>query len=222
MEHLPRLPFSLDPLIAEAKRRARQRRVIAGLVVMVLAGFAVGLTIAVRSPGGSPRGGSAGANFAHYGVSLRYPSAWARLDWCLGPGYGAIGLLTTAQPRPRCKPGATTASWPPPERLRANGVSIAFASIHRAVGSALKLEWNARIGGRRAYVLPPGRDYARNETCPTGIRREYRDVTIARSSSGMAALRAITVLCGPDLAASEVAVQQALASVRFTTPKPSH
>jgi hypothetical protein len=34
--HVPRLPVCLDPLVAEAKRRARQRRVLVALVVVVV------------------------------------------------------------------------------------------------------------------------------------------------------------------------------------------
>ena len=53
----PRFPFTLDPLMAEAKRRARQRRVLIALAVL-LAALAIGLTFAFRSPGGrSPNGG---------------------------------------------------------------------------------------------------------------------------------------------------------------------
>jgi hypothetical protein len=40
--HIPRLPFSLDPLMAEAKRRARQRRFLSTLVVLALIGGAAG------------------------------------------------------------------------------------------------------------------------------------------------------------------------------------
>jgi hypothetical protein len=45
--HVPRLPFSLDPLIAEAKRRARQRRVLVALVlaVVVAAGAVLGFEL---------------------------------------------------------------------------------------------------------------------------------------------------------------------------------
>ena len=46
--HVPRLPFSLHPLIAEAKRRARQRRVLFAAVVLVLALAAGGATLAVH------------------------------------------------------------------------------------------------------------------------------------------------------------------------------
>ncbi len=49
--HIPRLPFSLDPLMAEAKRRARQRRVLVALAAVVVAAVGVGLTVELRSLG---------------------------------------------------------------------------------------------------------------------------------------------------------------------------
>jgi hypothetical protein len=45
---VPRLPFSLDPLIAEAKRRARNRRVLLVAVFLVLALGSGGTTLAVH------------------------------------------------------------------------------------------------------------------------------------------------------------------------------
>lgn len=50
--HLPRLPFSADPLIAEAKRRARIRQLLVVAAVVVLAGSVAGATLALRSAGG--------------------------------------------------------------------------------------------------------------------------------------------------------------------------
>src|SRR6476660_560900 len=100
-----RLPFSLDPLMAEAKRRTRQRRVLIGLGVLLVAGLAAGLTFAFRSPGGgSPNGGGlATASYSQLGFSLRYPAAWTRLDctnWVPGGiSYGTpVSLLTSARP----------------------------------------------------------------------------------------------------------------------------
>jgi hypothetical protein len=50
--HVPRLPFSLDLLIAEAKRRMRRRRLLIAVVaiVLLLGGGAVGTIVAVGSP----------------------------------------------------------------------------------------------------------------------------------------------------------------------------
>jgi hypothetical protein len=60
---------------------ASQRRMLIGLAVLLLAGLSPGRTFAVRSlGGGSPRhAGLTSANYAPFGVSLRYPAAWARL-----------------------------------------------------------------------------------------------------------------------------------------------
>jgi len=51
-----RLPFSLDRLIGEARRRARQRRFLVALVALLLVGIAAGLAIGLRSSGGGPGG----------------------------------------------------------------------------------------------------------------------------------------------------------------------
>jgi hypothetical protein len=59
---VPRLPLSVDLLMAEAKRRARQRRVLVALGVLLLAALAGGLTLALRSPGGR-NNGSGGPGF---------------------------------------------------------------------------------------------------------------------------------------------------------------
>ena len=52
-----RLPFSLDPLMAEAKRRARQRRVLIAVGMALVVGASVGAILATGSPGGSGSGG---------------------------------------------------------------------------------------------------------------------------------------------------------------------
>jgi hypothetical protein len=46
----PRLPFSLDPLIAEAKRRMRRRRLLVAAVVLLLAGGALGAALTLGRP----------------------------------------------------------------------------------------------------------------------------------------------------------------------------
>jgi hypothetical protein len=61
-------PFSLDPLIAEAKRRARQRRLLVAGLAVLIAGAALGTTLMLRPPRGS---GSANA-LAH--AATRMPT----------------------------------------------------------------------------------------------------------------------------------------------------
>jgi hypothetical protein len=69
---VPRLPFSVDPLMAEAKRRARQRRALIAGAVLLLAAVAGGLTLALRSPGGpNHSGGGGGPNGASLGTATR-------------------------------------------------------------------------------------------------------------------------------------------------------
>jgi len=63
---LPRRQFSLDALIAEAKRRARQRRYIVALSALLLIVLATGLTLGLRPSGGGPSGG-----FASTAASVR-------------------------------------------------------------------------------------------------------------------------------------------------------
>jgi hypothetical protein len=47
-----RLPFSLDPLIAEAKRRMRRRRVLLAVLALLGAGAVTGIILMARPPGG--------------------------------------------------------------------------------------------------------------------------------------------------------------------------
>jgi hypothetical protein len=49
--HVPRLPFSLDPLLAEAKRRARQRRVRVALIALAVVATGAVLGNELRSLG---------------------------------------------------------------------------------------------------------------------------------------------------------------------------
>jgi hypothetical protein len=54
-ERVPRLPLGLDPLIAEAKRRATRRRLlIVAALALVLTGAALGTTLAFRAPSTAP------------------------------------------------------------------------------------------------------------------------------------------------------------------------
>jgi hypothetical protein len=50
--HASKLLLQLHPLIAEAKRRMRRRRLFVVLAGAMVAGLAVGLTLALRAPGG--------------------------------------------------------------------------------------------------------------------------------------------------------------------------
>ena len=82
LAHMPRRPFSLDPLIAEAKRRMRRRRgLLAVAAVVVLGGGAAGATLAFG-------GGQSG--LVPRASAATYPGPAVRLATCSdvqnGPG----------------------------------------------------------------------------------------------------------------------------------------
>ena len=227
---LQRLPFRLDPLIAEAKRRARQRRTLIALAALLLAGLAAGLTFAFRSPGGgSPNGGGlTSANYSQLGVSLRYPASWTRLDcttWYPGNAGTPISLLTSAQPAPAC-PSARTPEFPPPERLGPDGavVFLSRTTIPASTPPNLSLGGlpNASIDGRPAYISPPrftggyfGASVLTSVPCPAGVRREYRTAYVKRPGTANTVFTVAALICGPHLATGDAAVSNLLASMRF-------
>jgi hypothetical protein len=218
---VPRLPFSLDPLMAEAKRRARQRRLLIALGVLLVAGLAAGLTFAFRSPGGgSPSGGGlTSANYSQWGVSLRYPTTWTRLDCTYGfqSLVNPISLLTTAQPAPTC-PNSRTLAFPPPERLGPDG-----AVVFLGHGYALNFRPNARIDGQPALIRPRtigsalyvGASSLKTVPCPAGVRREYRAAYIKRAGHPNDMFTVAALICGPDFATGDAAVSNLLGSMRF-------
>jgi hypothetical protein len=215
-----RFPFSIDPLMAEAKRRARQRRALIAFGAALLAGLALGVTLALQSPsGGSPRANPTGAvasgNYVD-GISLRYPSGWTRLHcgtfaWA---SHDLISLLTTARRVPTCKVRLHPGPFPPAENLGANGAAIFIFGNH--VGSATRVRLNARIGGQRANV-PLQRmyrtKYLGDQVCPGATHREYRYITIKLSRTSLMNVGAL--VCGPHFATGEAAVRNVLASMRF-------
>jgi hypothetical protein len=220
----PRFPFSLDPLIAEAKRRARQRRMLIALGVLLVAGLAAGVTFVFRSPGGgSPSGGGlTTASYSQWGVSLRYPAAWTRLDcttWPAGSLVNPISLLTSARPAPTC-PSAATMEFPPPERLGADG-----AVVFLGHGFALSFKPNASIDGRPALIRPRtvgsamyvGASSLKAVPCPAGARREYRAAYIKRPGHPNDMFTVAALICGPHFATGDAAVSKLLASMRFAS-----
>jgi hypothetical protein len=86
-----RLPFSLDPLIAEAKRRARQRRLL--LALGVAAGGAVAVTFALQS-GAGPAGAPSPAATGNEGPVLAggvAPVTGGRVVATVTPDSGKVG-----------------------------------------------------------------------------------------------------------------------------------
>ena len=216
-----RLPFSLDPLMAEAKRRARQRRVLIGLGVLLLAGLAAGLTFAFRSPGGgSPNGGGlTTASYSQLGFSLRYPAAWTRLgctNWVAGSYGTPVSLLTSARPAPTC--GQSRANFPPNIRLAADGTAVFLTR-----GPDFGFKANTSIDGRPARVQPPtfgatpkywGAGYLSSVICPAGATPEARAAYI-KPPHPNAMFTVGAVICGPQFSSGDAAVRNLIASMRF-------
>jgi hypothetical protein len=78
--HLPRLPFTLDPLMAEAKRRMRKRRLlVAVLAVLAVGGAASAGVILISSSPVQSVSGACGAWTGYYAYAvpqdLRHPAA---------------------------------------------------------------------------------------------------------------------------------------------------
>lgn len=101
---VPRLRVALDPLIGEAKRRARYRRLVIA-AALLLAAFAIGLTLGLRSGGGGPNGGlaTAGASVRVGALRLNVSSGFRKYTVRGGscnPGtrLPPIGLLLTDYP----------------------------------------------------------------------------------------------------------------------------
>jgi len=60
--HVPRLPFSLDPLMAEAKRRMRRRRVWTAASLILIGGIAAAVASMATSGGPGSTGGGPGVH----------------------------------------------------------------------------------------------------------------------------------------------------------------
>ena len=65
-------PFTLDPLIAEAKRRMRRRRTVAAAIFALVAAGIAGAILAARSPGGMGSTQAAQALRQRLGSTDRY------------------------------------------------------------------------------------------------------------------------------------------------------
>jgi hypothetical protein len=227
--HVPRLPFAFDPLIGEAKRRMRQRRLLLAALALALAAGSAGATLALRGPAGPsnplPTAGHgwAEANLLPQRVSLLYPFAWKRVNWsCWDGPTSPFLLLTTVRPTPTCDSG----SFPPQERLGRDGVAVWFEYPAPPLNVMTVSNPNARIGGQPARITDPplhGLGGSQWVTCnrgaaparPLGARIQYPGF----SGDGILLPRGVlfvgAVVCGPDYAKGDAAVRRMLGTIRF-------
>ena len=160
--HVPRLPFALDPLIGEAKRRARQRRLLVALIAILVVVIAAGLTLGLRSSGGGP-----GAGFAVMGTSAHVGSLAvpiplgfhrynvdeaAGITSLNGPPPSVIGVTLTSY---RVTPDAslrTTGSLPVPARR--NGVVLQVVPYF-SIGAIDPPRIHLPLGFDQRWAQPP-------------------------------------------------------------------
>ena len=141
------------------------------------------------------------------GISLRYPAAWTRVNWCQsGLHVTPIAVLTSTRPGPRC-PKSLNVTWPPSVRLAENGVAVVLAGFAPPDPTYWKkFKANARIGGKPANLTKSA--YGHGGACPGGVRSQGRAAFVG--GYWIAA-----IICGPDLAVGEASVRDLFASIHF-------
>ncbi len=211
--------IALDPLIAEAKERARRRRLL-GVVLLVVAAAAGGAFWRFTSSG-APRwplpaqGGSsslASASFPGYGLSFRYPANWTRLDCALETTFtDTITFLTNAPsaecskiPSYRGRPGA------PAIHLGGDGVLVYWTNSGYPGPRRKRPGRTVTIGGLPARIRTLTMADCAGSGGDTG-----EEATIERPFAGNNWFTVVGCFRGPDLAANEAAFTRLLSSVRI-------
>lgn len=227
--HVLRRPFSLDPLMGEAKRRMQRRRKAMVIVVLLLAGGIVGTVLALRSPSPSPSppgygdashsGGWTLARFPSFGVSFRYPRMWNRMDCRSDSSFTMSITYLASVPLGSCP--TTSAAI---RNLDASGVLVwwwnyGFPGRTQRISNFTGQE--IEVGGRpaRIAVSSPqvvGAGWVPSMCAQIGADRLV-DVAIQRPASASGNwLMMSSCLRGPRVASGEATIRQILATVRFT------
>jgi hypothetical protein len=129
-----RLPFSLDPLMAEAKRRMRRRRVLLAAIAILIAGASVGAALALRSPNGpGPPAGVSGSGSASSGSSsgrvsdlqFTYPRRY------YARSFATCSTAVTGDLNGGCERGVVIASYPlkPQPEIGGAGAHFSFRGV---------------------------------------------------------------------------------------------
>lgn len=214
--------IALDPLIAEAQKRARRRRisVLSAVAVLAIGGaFFWRFTPGSGSSGSLPRNGGDSAlglaSFRSFGLSFRYPATWKRLDCQLVTTFtDSITYLTNA-PTARCskipsykgRPGA------PNVRLGEDGVLVYWMSSGYPGPSRF-----SRLGGRAVTIGGmPARIQALPRSACAGVGGDAGEsVAIERPAPGNNWFTATGCFRGSNVSANEAAFKELLASVRIS------
>jgi hypothetical protein len=131
--HVRGRPFSLDPLIREAKRRARQRRLLLSILAVLIAAAAVGTALALRAPNGSggPPGGSSGSassgsSSGHVSdLQFSYPRRYYTRS------FKTCSEAVTGDRNGGCARGVVIASYPlqPQPEIGGSGARFSFKGV---------------------------------------------------------------------------------------------
>jgi len=207
LTYAPRLPFSLDPLMKEAKRRARQRRLLLALVAVLIAGGALGTAFAMRlSNGGGP-------TVASHQTSK--PAPWVAAD--CGSGAPGQGFHVFA-----CMSGGARAGHPHPEELlviRNEGSSVAaiqLIAILLLLYTALAAPSNPRTTAAAAFCLTlVARLLLANDIYKLTGRRLISTITLWIIAAGFALVAVLLGLAAAESGGGARASVAALVSGSF-------
>jgi hypothetical protein len=185
LAHVPRLPFSLDPLIAEAKRRARLRRSVVLALLAVVVAAAIAATIFSLRSSGTPAA-----------LCVTPPAGWReRPAWGVGSARWepVAGLVLTnfRFGRPSYDDGLVDYRVPWPR----GGVIIEILSWHtakpefpgRVRAGRLELRRSDRTG-LEGFYHPVLRGNFRFEGRSVTVTAEFRKATVAAIASANRAL----------------------------------
>jgi hypothetical protein len=218
---IPAIPVGVDPLIADAKQRARRRRLLALVAIVVAALAASGFGWWFLSPASSrwpapstrASGGLLSAHFPDYGLSFRYPANWKRLDCQLETTFTDTITFLTNAPSAECSkiPSYRGRVGSPAIHLGGNGVLVYWLS------SGYPGRSSAKIAGRAVTIggLPAGIRTLATADCASLGGDAGQEATIERPVPGNNWFTATACFRGPNVAANEAAFRRLLASVRI-------
>lgn len=139
--HVPSLPFSLDPLLAEAKRRMRRRQLSGAALALLLAASMAAVIMVSRSPvkgGPLPSVGLAHGYRSRLGWSMRYPSGM-HVEHAAGSGI-SFGVDEVTFSSFRSKPGVLVRTIPNGQSIRTVPPRARFGTFPRN-GIAVRVLW---------------------------------------------------------------------------------
>jgi hypothetical protein len=200
--HVPRLPFSLDPLIAEAKRRARRRRWVI-LLVLVVAAATAAAALELRSASGSGLSAAGGRPVIHIVMEDPPSTVYFNLktgrktvktfgqEMWLDPQTNLSHVITTEGGRPVADDVWRSHYGPATQAAAVDRFYAALPTDYRAGlrSGSVKLVGRGTFEGRRVYWLRvlPRRDrrwYVLRELGEVGVDAHTYKPILLRSLSG--------------------------------------